>query len=135
MIFKQGVIYMRVLIESVERKKMIYWSNFSRNSSLQRIGISHIWFTHQDLQMEILKRKGLGHLSVFGTHILLTANFSAFSFPNQTKGAVSQLCTYVLKYAQSYIRDPSFGCLSSKEAEQNTHINEGQFDIKSKGFF
>ena len=57
-----GKPYMGVLIESMEMKKMIYWSRFSRNSSLQHIGISNIWLSHQDLQMEILKGEVLGHL-------------------------------------------------------------------------
>lgn len=74
---------------------MIYCSNFSRNSSLQHIRISNICLSHQDLQMEILKGEVFGHLNVLEAHILPMVRSSAFSFPNQAKGA-----------------DPGYACVS-----------------------
>lgn len=107
MIFKHGVIYMGVLIESVEMKKMIYWSRFSRNSSLQHIGISNIWLSHQDLQMEILKGEVLGHLKCLEHTSCQQPTLLHFHSPIKQK---ELFASYASSCMHSFIRDPCFEC-------------------------
>lgn len=113
---------------------MIYCSNFSGNSSLQHIRISNICLSHQDLQMEILKGEVLGHLNVLEAHILPMVRSSAFSFPNQAKGAdpgyaCVSLCMYKVSSAIHALN-------TNPRKRQNTtyELMKGNL-ILSKGFF